>query len=145
MLVWKNTFLCVCFMSDNFHLFIFLCVLKIGNWAHFEKKGIEQLGLGTLNMVTSYCQTYRYRITHWQVLDPLTSQESFLEWWSSCLHVIVLCENVMHGSILACTVFSYLRKGSFSSLIEYLLCRTEFCFVFHQECWDENRSAKHNF
>lgn len=125
LLVWKNTFLCVCFMSDNFHLFIFLLCWKSEIEPTLKKKGIGQLGLGNLNVVTSYCQMYRYKITHWQVLDPLT----FQEWWSSCLHVIVLCENIMHGSILACTVFSYLRKRSFSSLIEYLLCRTKFCVV----------------
>lgn len=61
---------------------------------------------------------------------------AFLE-GSSCLHVTVLCGNSVCMVAFFLALFSLLRKRSFSWLIEYLLCRTD--FFFHEECWDENR------
>lgn len=134
LLVWKNTFLYenICFMSDNFPLFIFLCVVKNQELSLLWKEGMEQLGLeepkhGSLVVPDRQVQK-----------DSLTSS------WSTHVDLpgklfwnnhVLLCMLLFFVKTLCMVAFLlallFLRKRCFNWLIEYLLSRT---FFLMKEC-----------
>lgn len=122
-LVWKNRLWFA-------HLFVCWISEIQPTWA--RKKALNSWVWRSLNIVASLLKIYMCKSTHCQVLDPLTSQGSFLvflEGRSTCLHVTVLCGNCICMVAFLLALFSLLT--SFNWLIEYLLYRAN--FFFHEE------------